>query len=663
MVAEEKTMETLMSVTSSSEEAAPTAVPSDIKKVVVVLIQPTQYRDDGFPHRYWRVIVPSNSTAVMNALTIDAFRELQLPIETEIHLFEDRVYKHAAELRALYRRFPEEGSKLIVGFVGVQTGQFPRASDLIDRWQRVGATCVIGGPHVSGSISTMLDGVVDPRRPNIPCIGKMPAEIQDLMDRGVIVFHGEAEGTWPKVLQDILEGHPQQLYRGGQPDLTNVPLPVYPDEYLKRNFATVVHTVDACRGCPFVCSFCVVINAQGRTVRPRCPARIVAYVKAICERDGKASLFFVDDNFARNKRWEELLDGLIELRQQGYDVRFMIEADLQSYSTPRFLEKLAAAGCDQIFMGVESMNPLNLVQANKIQNKVEEYAQVWEKCLELDIMPHAGYMIGFDHDTPESVPFDIGELHRRGANFASFFMKTLLPGSEDHVRAVVAGVPIDPDFTKLDSFHATSPHPLMTKAQWEETYRQASPQFYSPENMITALKRCRSRKARLNLLRYFFWARWSHDAEQVHQMIAGFYCVRDYDDRRPGAEPLSYARFKAQEVARNLRYARRLLAEFLLFQRVMYEVDLAPIIAMKRQEFSGRVRGIGGWLRCTFGRGITREWLNGFWREYARKRWALLSPHMLHWHLGTIPHAISEVVYAIRRAVAIPHVIKTLTTE
>lgn len=641
-------------------EIVPPTVSADVRRVVVVLIKPTHYDDAGFPYRFWRGVLPSNSLAVLNTLTRSALeRELPSGVDVEVHLLEDGIRSQARQLRRLIRRFPEAGTRLIVGLVAVQTAQFPRACDLIRRWQAVGAICAIGGFHVSGSISTLLDGIKDATRTDVPCPGIMPAEIQALMDAGVIVFHGEAEEVWAGAVGDILAGRQKPLYRGGMPDLQSAPLPEFPPQYFD-DFVTEIGTFDTGRGCPFACSFCSIINVQGRSSRYRTPEAIVARVKELSERKGRVSFFFTDDNFARNPQWERVLDGLIELRQAGHRIAFLTEADLACYKIPRFLEKLAAAGCSQIFMGVESMNAENLADARKRQNKVEQYRQLWQRCHELGMVVHAGYIVGFPHDTPESVAEDVEMLFREGADQASFFMLTPIPGSEDHVRAVAAGTPIDPDFNKCDSFHALMDHPLMTREQWFETYTKAWRQFYRPGNMIAALKRFGTREGRMDLLRNYAWYRWSFATEGTHPMIAGFYRTRDLRDRRPGSAPLSFGRYAVQEVVRHLRYVRRLVGEFYRFQHVVFETEFAPMLEEKRAQISGRIHGMGDWARLTFGRAVTRQWVNQFWIDYARNRWHLLvNPLAYRWHLMMLPYIVTEVVYTLRFLKFLPRLVRT----
>ncbi len=459
--------------------------------------------------------------------------------------------------------------------------------------------------------------------------------------------------VWTETLRDIIAGNPQPLYRGGQPALDTAPLPEYAPGYFDRSFATTMGAFDTGRGCPFICSFCTIINVQGRKSRRRSPAAIVAQVREICARDGKAQFFFTDDNFARNPFWEKLLDGLIALRGEGCDVSFMIEADLACHKIPRFLEKLGRAGCSQIFMGVESMNPENLAEARKRQNNVLEYERLWSECHAHGILVHAGYIIGFPHDTPASVARDVQTLAELGADQASFFMLTPLPGSEDHARMVAAGVAMDPDFSKRDSFHATVAHPRMSRREWAAAYKGAWREFYRIPHMLEALKRCPTRAERLYLLRNYLWYRWSFATERTHPMIAGFYRVRPYHDRRPGALHLSYARYFFEEAWRHLRYAGCFLAEFYRFQYLVFESECRPALVRMRGQLRGqwgdRIRGVGDWFRLTFGSVVSRRWLHNFWRDYGRKRWRLLwNPFVYHWHLMAIPIAMSEAIYTVR---------------
>ena len=71
--------------------------------------------------------------------------------------------------------------------------------------------------------------------------------------------------------------------------------------------------------------------------------------------------FVTDDNFARNRNWEAILDRLIDLREnKGIPIKLILQVDTLCHRIPGFIEKAARAGCNQVFVGLESVNPKSL---------------------------------------------------------------------------------------------------------------------------------------------------------------------------------------------------------------------------------------------------------------------------------------------------------------
>jgi len=88
-------------------------------------------------------------------------------------------------------------------------------------------------------------------------------------------------------------------------------------------------------------------------------------------KQGISRFFVTDDNFARNRNWEPIFDRMIELREgQGYSLHFLIQVDVLAHKIPNFIEKAARAGCRYVFIGLESINPENLVHMKKNQNRI-----------------------------------------------------------------------------------------------------------------------------------------------------------------------------------------------------------------------------------------------------------------------------------------------------
>jgi hypothetical protein len=294
-------------------------------------------------------------------------------------------------------------------------------------------------------------------------------------------------------------------------------------------------TADTSRGCPFACTFCTIINVQGRKMRERSPESIAAMMRRNYLDHGLSFYFFTDDNFARKKLWRETFEEIIKLREDGLDVSFMMQVDLAK-KPKEFVPLAARAGCTQVFIGMESVNPQNLEAEGKKQNKVEEYRSIIKEWHDAGVLVHTGYIIGLPWDSTEQVGADVRFLMDEvGPDQASFFMLTPLPGSHDHREMKKRGDWMDPDFNKRDSFHATIKHPLMTAEEWTEAYEKAWRSFYSKENMIRNLSRWTdSPKNYWNLMSIFFWYKNAALIEKQHPMVAGFFRLKDRKARRAG---------------------------------------------------------------------------------------------------------------------------------
>jgi hypothetical protein len=103
-----------------------------------------------------------------------------------------------------------------------------------------------------------------------------------------------------------------------------------------------------------------------------------------------------------------------------------------------------------------------------------------------------------------------------------------------------------------------------------------------------------------------------------------------------------------------LRYTGLSFREFFLLQQVYFASCSVGLVADGEDRSEDRFRRWrmevrrSRWFGRTFGRAPHREWLNAFWKRYARLEWKLLLPHRWVWHLKAFSCATTEVVYAIR---------------
>lgn len=539
------------------------------KKFQLILIKPSHYDDDGYLLQWLHASTPSNTLAALYGLARDCATRQVLGegVEIEIHVFDETVNR--IRFKPLLRAFGESGNQGLVALCGVQSNQYPRAVDLAMRFREAGIPVCIGGFHVSGSIA-MLD--------------QMPPELQEAMDAGISLFAGEVEGRLDALLQDAAAGSLKPLYNfiADLPDLAGVPQPALPSDQIKRTGGKA--TVDAGRGCPFLCSFCTVINVHGRKSRFRSADDVERLVRNNLA-EGINSFLITDDNFARNKNWEAICDRLIRMREEeGLEIRLSIQVDTVSHKIPGFIEKSGRAGVNRVFIGMENINPETLKQARKGQNSITEYRALLLAWQQAGAVTHVGYILGFPSDTPESIARDIGIIQRElPVEVLDFFILTPLPGSQDHKEFFMKGVEMDGDLNRYDTFHVTMDHPRMSRQELLDAYRNAWRLYYTPQHVETVLRRSAARGEPLGHMTtklLIFSA--SQEIEDVHPLDAGLIRRKYRRDRRPGLPRENPLLFYPRYAGESLRKYTRLLRLFWKFQRIRRRVERDPQAASYR---------------------------------------------------------------------------------
>jgi hypothetical protein len=515
-----------------------------------VMIKPTHYDDDGYPIQWFRSAIPSNTLACLNGLAEDARRRQVLGPDVDVRLRTYDETNRRVHPDRIIRRIRKEGGRALIGLVGVQSNQFPRAVDLARAFIAAGLPVAIGGFHVSGCIAMLPE---------------LPQDLREAQALGISFFAGEAEDRrFDEVLRDAWAGTLQPLYNymDQLPSLQGEPPPFLPREHVRRTSGSL-SSVDLGRGCPYQCSFCTIINVQGRKSRFRSPDDLERIVRENYAQ-GIKRFFITDDNFARNRDWETLFDRLIQLRNGDFPkIGFTIQVDTLCHKIANFIEKAAQAGVRRVFIGLENINPDNLIAAKKRQNKITEYREMLQKWRDHGAITYAGYILGFPGDTKQSILRDIEIIKRElPLDVLEFFFLTPLPGSEDHKVLWQKGVWMDPDMNKYDLNHRVAHHPRMSDTEWEEAYREAWAAYYTPEHVRTILRRsaaCRIGRPGTTLTT-ILWFYLMIAFEGVHPLEGGALRLKFRRDRR-GGMPLEnplvfYPRYVGGTLLKAWRYWR-----------------------------------------------------------------------------------------------------------
>jgi hypothetical protein len=515
-----------------------------------VMIKPSHYDDDGYPIQWFRSAIPSNTLACLNGLAEDAQRRNVLGPNVEIRLHTYDETNRRVRPDRIIREIRKEGGRALIGLVGVQSNQFPRAVDLARPFLAAGLPVCIGGFHISGCIAMLPE---------------MPADMRAAQALGISFFAGEAEERrFDEVLCDAWNGALKPIYNHMDklPSLEGEPPPFLPRQHVRRTSGSL-SSVDLGRGCPYQCSFCTIINVQGRKSRFRSADDLERIVRENYAQ-GIKRFFITDDNFARNRDWEVLFDRLIQLRNGEFPrIGFTIQVDTLCHKIPNFIEKAAQAGVRRVFIGLENINPDNLIAAKKRQNKITEYREMLQKWRDHGAITYAGYILGFPGDSKETILRDIEIIKRElPLDILEFFFLTPLPGSEDHKVLWQKGTWMDPDMNKYDLNHRVSHHPKMSDVEWEDAYRAAWAAYYTPEHVRTILRRsaaCRIGRPGTTLTT-ILWFYLMIAFEGVHPLEGGALRLKFRRDRRQGMRRESplvfYPRYAGETLVKAWRYWR-----------------------------------------------------------------------------------------------------------
>ena len=535
------------------------------RRFQLILIKPSHYDADGYVVQWLRSTMPSNSLAAVYSLAKGAAERGILGPDLPIDVIAIDETNTRVRPREIAKRIARHGGLGMVGLIGVQSNEFPRALDISRPLRAAGVQVVIGGFHVSGCLAMLKETQTD---------------IKSAQDLGISIFAGEAEEGFDEVLLDAAKRELRPLYNHMKelPGIGDVASPPFlPVDFVKRTVGNVT-SFDAGRGCPFQCSFCTIINVQGRKSRYRSPNSIEQILRMNWAQ-GVKRFFITDDNFARNKDWEAIYDRIIKLREEdGLDVRFMIQVDTLCHKIPNFIEKSRRAGVTRVFIGLENINPANLIAAKKRQNKITEYRKMLLEWKRVGIMTFAGYILGFENDTPESIRHDLEIIKKElPLDALEFFVLTPLPGSEDHKVLFEKNVWMDPDMNKYELEHVVTGHPKMTKEEWQDAYRSAWDIFYTDEHLETIMRRAHATGINIrSLMPVLMWFSSAVKIEELHPLQWGIFRLKYRKDRRSTFPIEPRLSFYANTVQETARKAVKLVRRWRHLKRIVAKIEADP---------------------------------------------------------------------------------------
>jgi radical SAM superfamily enzyme YgiQ (UPF0313 family) len=341
----------------------------------------------------------------------------------------------------------------IVG-ISAMTANVTRGYEVAAEFRKRGKTVILGGVH--------------------PTV--LPEEASRYADSVVI---GEAEDTWPQLLNDFENNRLEKSYRSKNIDVSNFPSPRY-DLTPKRagGFFDVTPIVTT-RGCPYDCEFCGVPDFYGKKLRSLPVERVVRDI----EVSGGRMFLFMDDNvLAKRAYMMELFKAMKPLK-----IQWIGQSSITFVRDTELIRAAAESGCQGLFFGLESVSTCTRTRMRKTAKDLSHDEESIRKVQGEGILFHASLVVGFDGEDESIFDDTLEFLMRNRIATASINVLTPYPGTRVFDQMQSQGRLLTKDWRYYDhSCVVFRPSP-MTPLQLLEGHQRICMEFYKLSSIARRL--------------------------------------------------------------------------------------------------------------------------------------------------------------------------------
>lgn len=346
-------------------------------------------------------------------------------------------------------------------FISAMAVQRSSAQEVVERCRRAGVPVVAGGPLFTA----------EPDR--FPTIDHLVLN--------------EAEVTLPAFLRDLEAGRPQRLYTSGEyADLQHSPVPLW-ELIDPRHYAAM--SIQYSRGCPFDCDFCNVTALFGHRPRVKAAAQVIAELERLHALGWRSSVFVVDDNLIGNKRHlsRELLPALQAWGARQKGITFQTQVSINLADDEELMQELVAAGFEMVFVGIETPSEEGLTECGKVQNTGRDLVACVKRLQRAGLQVEAGFIVGFDSDTPSIFQRQIDFIQKSGIVTAMVGLLQAPRGTRLYERLQREGRLLG-DVTGDNTDSSINFVPRMSREMLLAGYQRIVGEIYSPQAYYTRVR-------------------------------------------------------------------------------------------------------------------------------------------------------------------------------
>ena len=329
-----------------------------------------------------------------------------------------------------------------------------RAAEISKEFQKRGVKVIAGGIHITAD----------------------PEGTGSSFDAIII---GMAERVWGKVLKDIENNSLKKIYY----DMENIRgneivSPKY--DIIDNKKYLYTNIISTSRGCPFQCDFCY--NSCTNSLKTYINRPIDDVIKDINALKTK-HIMFIDDNFIGNPKWtREFLKEIKPLK-----LKWNAAVTSNIVDMPELLDEMKEAGCQSLFIGIESINSKSIESVHKVQNSVSRYEKLVDEIHKRGIMINASFVFGLDEDDASIFKSTLEWIVKNKIETVTSHIMTPYPGTKLYSSLLKENRIVDYNLSNYNTAHVVYKPKNMTSEELYNGYLWIYKEVYTFKNIIKRL--------------------------------------------------------------------------------------------------------------------------------------------------------------------------------